>query len=92
MIDGLAFGPSGTPLPWTPGLHTFEVTATDLGDRIATLSRTGRPVSADVRAVSIVMPAEGPSFGIAPAGTWMWMSDFSMSPGSMPQRSAALRR
>ena len=25
----------------------------------------------------MVMPAEGPSFGIAPAGTCMWMSFFS---------------
>ena len=30
----------------------------------------GRPVSSDTSAVAIVMPALGPSFGIAPAGTW----------------------
>ena len=30
--------------------------------------------AATTSAVAIVMPALGPSFGIAPAGTWMWMS------------------
>ena len=32
----------------------------------------------------MVMPAEGPSFGIAPAGTWMWMSLVLNRSGSMP--------
>ena len=41
---------------------------------IATSWRTGRPVSSDASAVAIVTPADGPSFGTAPAGTWMWMS------------------
>ena len=41
---------------------------------IASASRTWRPVSSDSSAVAIVIPALGPSFGIAPAGTWMWMS------------------
>ena len=36
---------------------------------IARSLRTGRPVRADVRAVAIVMPAEGPSLGTAPSGT-----------------------
>lgn len=31
-------------------------------------------VSSDTSAVVIVIPADGPSFGIAPAGKWMWMS------------------
>ncbi len=33
--------------------------------------RTLRLVRAEARAVIIVTPAEGPSFGIAPSGTWM---------------------
>ena len=33
---------------------------------IATSSRTGRPVTSDISAVAIVIPALGPSFGIAP--------------------------
>ena len=33
------------------------------------------------------MPAEGPSFGIAPSGTWMLMSFFSNASGSMPSSS-----
>ncbi len=41
---------------------------------IATSARTGRPDSSDTSAVAIVTPALGPSFGVAPAGTWMWMS------------------
>ena len=41
---------------------------------IAVSGRTGRSVSSDTSAVTMVTPAEGPSFGIAPAGTWMWTS------------------
>ena len=41
---------------------------------IATSRRTGRPDSSDASAVAIATPALGPSLGIAPAGTWMWMS------------------
>src|SRR5262249_47580810 len=40
---------------------------------IATSLRTLRPVRAEMRAVAMVMPAEGPSFGMAPAGVWTWM-------------------
>ncbi len=36
---------------------------------IAVRGRTGRSVSSETRAVAMVTPAEGPSFGIAPAGT-----------------------
>ncbi len=39
--------------------------------------RTLRPVSNEVRAVNMATPALGPSLGVAPAGTWMWMSLFS---------------
>ncbi len=39
---------------------------------IATVCLTGRPESKEASAVAIVMPALGPSFGIAPAGTWTW--------------------
>ena len=38
---------------------------------IATSRFTGRLVSADARADAIVIPADGPSFGTAPAGTWI---------------------
>ena len=41
---------------------------------MATSLRTGLPVSKEVRAVNMVTPAEGPSLGMAPAGTWIWMS------------------
>ena len=33
--------------------------------------RMGRPVYSDVTAVAIVTPADGPSLGTAPAGTWI---------------------
>ena len=39
----------------------------------------------------MVMPADGPSFGIAPSGTWMWMSNFSWKLGSASYISARLR-
>ncbi len=35
--------------------------------------------------------AEGPSFGIAPAGMWMWMSLFSRKSLEMPSFSAFVR-
>ena len=38
---------------------------------IATSLRTGIPVRALTIAVAIVIPADGPSFGMPPAGTWM---------------------
>ena len=57
---------------------------------IATSRRTGRPDSAETSAVAMVTPAEGPSFGIAPAGTWMWTSRSKHSAG-MPSRSACAR-
>jgi hypothetical protein len=43
--------------------------------------RTSRPDSADTSAVAIVMPALGPSFGMAPAGTWMCTSRSKRSSG-----------
>jgi len=36
----------------------------------------------------MVMPAEGPSLGMAPAGTWMCTSDFSNSATSKPRSGA----
>jgi hypothetical protein len=41
-----------------------------------------------VSAVAMVTPADGPSFGTAPAGTWMWMSMFSKKSAGMPRRGA----
>ena len=42
-----------------------------------------RTVHAEANAVAMVTPAEGPSLGIAPAGTWMWAS-------MAPSRSAGM--
>jgi hypothetical protein len=46
--------------------------------------RTGRFVNADASAVAIVIPADGPSLGIAPEGTWRWISAFLKKSGSAP--------
>ena len=51
---------------------------------IPTVCLTGRPESSDASAVAIVMPALGPSFGIAPAGTWTWNERSSNADSSMP--------
>ena len=51
---------------------------------MATSWRTGRPVISDASAVAMVTPAEGPSLGTAPAGTWMWMVAFCQASGGMP--------
>ena len=53
--------------------------------------RAGRRDSADTSAVAIVTPAEGPSFGMAPAGTWMCTSvSANASSSGMPSWSAWL--
>ena len=41
---------------------------------IATSLETGRPATSDESAVAIATPADGPSLGTAPAGTWTWRS------------------
>ena len=46
---------------------------------MAMCGSTGMPVTREERAVVRVTPAEGPSFGTAPAGTWMCRSFFSKS-------------
>ena len=57
---------------------------------IATSERQDRPVSKLARAVTIATPAEGPSFGTAPAGTWMWMSVFPKRSSETPNCEAWL--
>ena len=42
------------------------------------------PVNALTIAVAMVMPADGPSLGMPPAGTWMCSVFFSKSSRSMP--------
>ena len=41
---------------------------------IATSRRTAMPVSVEIIAVTMPMPADGPSLGTAPSGKWTWMS------------------
>ncbi len=55
---------------------------------MATSLRTLRPDTAETSAVAIVMPADGPSFGIAPAGTWMCTSRLRSASSSIPSRPA----
>ena len=46
---------------------------------VATLTLSGQAdfrSMAEAIAVAMVMPAEGPSLGVAPSGTWIWMSTF----------------
>ena len=58
---------------------------------MATFGRTWRPVSSEASEVTMVTPADGPSFGMAPCGTWMWTSVFSKKSGAMPRRLARER-
>ncbi|EDP73037.1 membrane-associated protein [Hydrogenivirga sp. 128-5-R1-1] len=55
---------------------------------IATSALTGSSVNNEHIAVAIDIPAEGPSFGIAPAGTWTWTSYFWNSLGLILYSSA----
>ena len=60
---------------------------------IATSARTGRPVRSEASAVTMAMPALGPSLGVAPAGTWMWISWVeNQSSSRLGASSAALLR
>jgi len=38
------------------------------------IALTGRPVISEAMAVTMATPADGPSFGMAPDGTWRWSS------------------
>ena len=58
---------------------------------IATSGSTGTPRAADTIAVAIVTPADGPSLGIAPAGTWMCRSCLLRKSGGMPSVLACWR-
>lgn len=58
---------------------------------IAVSLRTFRPEKSEARAVKIVTPADGPSFGTAPWGTWMCTSSRSNVSAGMPSTSAWLR-
>ena len=56
---------------------------------IARLALTGILVSTETIEVTMATPAEGPSFGVAPSGTWTWMSTLSKVGGMMPSASRA---
>jgi hypothetical protein len=58
---------------------------------IATSPRVGVSVSAEMSATAIVIPAEGPSLGVAPSGMWMWMSTSRWKRASSPSRRARER-
>ena len=49
------------------------------------------PRTSEAIAVAIVMPAEGPSLGTAPAGTWMWTSCAANHSGASPSSAACER-
>jgi len=58
---------------------------------MAVSQRTGMPLSTETIAVNMLMPADGPSLGIAPSGIWIWISFFLWKSGLMPQLSALAR-
>src|SRR5712691_8647167 len=58
---------------------------------IARSCRAGRRHSSDASAVAIVIPAEGPSFGTAPAGTCRWTSLSVKDSGGIPSAAARAR-
>ncbi|MNC87793.1 hypothetical protein D3C83_35500 [compost metagenome] len=55
---------------------------------IATSRRVGMRVNAEMSVVAIVMPAEGPSLGMAPSGTCTWMSIFEWKSSGRPSSAA----
>ena len=57
---------------------------------IAVSLSTVRSVRSETSAMNIATPALGPSLGVAPAGTWIWMSVFSNREASIPYEPARL--
>ena len=57
-----------------------------------TSERTGRPEASEARAATIVTPADGPSFGTAPAGTCRWTAPLASLSASIPSKPACERR
>ena len=53
--------------------------------------RIGIPVRTETMATVMATPAEGPSLGVAPSGTWTWMSVFSNIGGLTPMLSERAR-
>jgi len=53
--------------------------------------RIGTPVRTLTIATVMATPAEGPSLGVAPSGTWTWMSVFSNTGGLTPKASDRAR-
>ena len=53
--------------------------------------RTGRLVKSETSAVAIVTPADGPSLGMAPAGTCTWMSERCQKSAAIPSSLACER-
>ncbi|OIQ63599.1 hypothetical protein GALL_548600 [mine drainage metagenome] len=58
---------------------------------IAISLRTGIPVSTETIDVTIPTPALGPSLGVAPSGTWTWISTVSNFGGLIPSSGAIER-
>ena len=54
-----------------PTGRTFPVN--DSSPVMATFCRIGLFNASDSKAVTMVTPADGPSFGVAPSGMWTWM-------------------
>ena len=86
------------PARWAPSTFSFSPPIGSTRPRsvispvIATSRRTGRPDIALTSAVEIATPALGPSFGIAPAGTWTCTSiEPSRSSGIFERRRVRRR-
>ena len=86
------------PARWAPSTFSFTPPIGSTRPRsvispvIATERRTGRSVRAEIMAVAMAVPADGPSLGMAPAGTWMCTSSGELaSPSRARSRSAGRR-
>ena len=62
----------------------------DISPVIAVSLLTVRLASKEASALNIATPALGPSFGVAPAGTWTWMSLFYACPSRQSGANARM--
>jgi Cu(I)/Ag(I) efflux system membrane fusion protein len=80
----------GQTLAEVNGLATVWLNAA-VPEALAGNLRIGTPVRTETMATVMATPADGPSLGVAPSGTWTWMSVFSNTGGLTPKSRARER-
>ena len=79
------FGPFGRQNLFLQSSDGEDPASEVISPVMARSRRTGICDSVEAMAIAMVMPADGPSLGIAPAGTWIWRSCVLKTSGLIPK-------